>query len=178
MRYAKLTLLAGAIAACALAEDARMFRPQYNAAGELLRPRDYAEWVAVGSSIGLSYSATPVREAPGLIHQVQIQPEAYRQFKATGQFPDKTVLILSLYKPEQKVSPSLHGHFMGDLVATEVAVKDKTRFKEGWAYFDFRGGEKLLDAAAAQPADRCHACHVKNARTDNVFTQFYPALRK
>ena len=88
------------------------------------------------------------------------------------------MLILTLYKPVQKVSPNLHGYFQGELAATEVAVKDSARFQTGWAYFDFAGGSRLRETAASQPAERCHACHVKNAAHDNVFTQFYPPLRK
>jgi hypothetical protein len=151
--------------------------PQYSGTGELIRPKDFANWIFVGASIGLSYSQNVKREGPGLIHNVHMQPEAYQHYLKTGEFPDKTMLVLRLYKPEQKVSPNLHGYFQGELVATELAVKDTSRFKERWAYFDFDGGAELRESAAAQAADRCHACHVKNGGHDNVFVQFYPMLR-
>jgi hypothetical protein len=154
-----------------------MAEPQYTRTGELIRPKEFRSWTFVGASIGLSYSANVNREGPGLIHNVQMQPEAYQQYMKTGEFPDKTMFILTLYRPEQKVSPNLHGYFQGDLVATEVAVKDTARFKERWAYFDFAGGAELKESAAAQGPDRCHACHAKNGQHDNVFVQFYPALR-
>ncbi|MGH9630238.1 MAG: cytochrome P460 family protein [Bryobacteraceae bacterium] len=157
---------------------AGMTLPQYTAAGELTRPRSTQTWTFVGASIGLSYSEAPSRKPPGLIHNVHMQPEAYKYYLETGKFPEKTMLILSLYEPEQKVSPNLHGHFQGKLVATEVALKDTARFKEGWAYFDFSGGSNLKESAKAMPRERCHQCHSDNAADDNVFVQFYPVLRK
>ena len=176
MRF--LTAILVALPLFAQAPPPGMKQPQYNDKGELARPRDYQQWTFVGSSMGLSYAtATPARQ-PGLIHNVHMQPEAYRTFVETGKIPEKTMMILTLYNPEQKVSPSLHGYFQGDLVATEVAVKDSARFKEGWAYFDFGGGEKIRESAAAQAPERCHACHAKHAAKDNVFVQFYPAMRK
>ncbi|MFN3326031.1 MAG: cytochrome P460 family protein [Bryobacteraceae bacterium] len=157
---------------------AGMVLPEYTESGELIRPVNFESWTFVGASIGLSYSATPSRTPPGLIHNVHMQPEAYRHYKQTGRFPEKTMLILTLYKPEQKASPNLHGYFQGELTATEVAVKDRERFPEGWAYFDFGGGEKLRATAARQANERCYSCHVKNGAVDNVFVQFYPVLRK
>jgi len=155
-----------------------MPEPQYTSDGQLVRPKEYVGWTFVGSSIGLSYAEVSKREPPGLIHNVHVQPEAYRYFKEHGTFPEKTMFVLTLYDPRQKVSPNLHGYFQGDLVATEVSVKDSARFKEGWAYFDFGGGAKVRESATAQAPERCHSCHLKNGATDNVFTQFYPVLRK
>ncbi|HUS08223.1 MAG TPA: cytochrome P460 family protein [Bryobacteraceae bacterium] len=156
-----------------------MVTPEYNTKGELARPADFAQWTFLGASVGLSYSEGARNEGgPGTFHNVQIQPEAYRVYKETGKFPEKTILVLTLYEPEQKVSPAKHGYFEGKLVAQEVAVKDKERFPGGWAYFDFKGGANILAYAAAQPKEGCFACHAKNAQDDNVFVQFYPALRK
>jgi hypothetical protein len=163
----------------AYSEDGGMAIPQFNDKGELIRPRETDKWTFVGSSIGLSYTVTSTpREGPGLIHNVHTQPEAYREFLATGKFPDKTMFVLTLYKPEQKVSPNQNGYFQGDLVATEVSVKDSARFKEGWAYFNFSGGSSLRESATAEAPGRCHACHKEHGMRDNVFVQFYPALRK
>jgi hypothetical protein len=55
-----------------------------------------------------------------------------------------------------------------------VAVKDSERFDETWGYVSFG------DAAAATPfpKERCYDCHAEHAAVDNVFTQFYPILRR
>ena len=152
--------------------------PSYTPQGELVRPKGYESWVFLGASIGLSYSETPRRDPPGLFHNVHMPAEAFRHYRQTGKFPEKTMFVLTLYQPEQKVAPNLHGHFQGALVATEVAVKDTERFAGGWAYFDFSGGANLRETAKPQPAERCQACHVKNGAVDSVFVQFYPVLRK
>lgn len=174
------TLLVALLWSAATAVDtppAGMPQPRYTAGGELIRPKEYRTWTFVGASIGLSYAVSARQDTPGLIHNVQMQPEAYKHYLETGKFPDKTMFILTLYKPEQKVAPNLHGYFQGEQVATEVAVKDMSRFREGWAYFDFGGGASLRESAGAKPPESCHACHVKNAAKDNVFVQFYPVLR-
>ena len=58
-------------------------------------------------------------------------------------------------------------------------MKDSTRFKEAWAYFNFTGsGGKFLAKAKPFPQQTCWSCHDVNAQTDHVFTQFYPILRE
>jgi hypothetical protein len=151
--------------------------PRYTAEGALERPTGYETWVAVGSSIGLSYSEHARGDGPGVFHTVYLEPQAFEAYRATGKFPEKTMLVLALHEPRQKESINKHGYFQGDLVAVEVAVKDREQFAEGWAYFDFgKGG--LAATARAKPPQDCHACHDEHADDDNVFVQFYPPLRQ
>jgi hypothetical protein len=58
-----------------------------------------------------------------------------------------------------------------------MAVKDRARMPEGWAYYAF-GDAPRAGAATAQPntSGSCYACHSKNAARDNVFLQFYSSL--
>jgi hypothetical protein len=154
---------------------AKMAQPRYNEAKELLFPENYDSWVFVGASIGLSYTEATRVEGPGVFHHVYLQPEAYAHFKRTGQFPEKTMLVMELHQPEQKVSINKQGYFQGERIGVEAAVKDHSKFQEGWAYFDFRNGAKK--SAAAFPNAACFSCHKQHAANDNVFTQFYPALR-
>jgi cytochrome P460 len=158
----------GAVAAAASNATA----PAYDGAGALLRPRGYRRWVFVGASLGLSYS-----EGGGgdQFHHVYLQPESYDAFRRTGRFPEKTVLVLELHEAAQKVAPSRHGRFEGKRVALEVAVKDRERFPDGWAYFSFGDGSRRT--ATAFPRTDCFDCHRQHAKSDNVFVQFYPVLR-
>ncbi len=55
-----------------------------------------------------------------------------------------------------------------------MAVKDSERFEETWGYVSFGDGE----TAAPFPKEQCYDCHAEHAATDNVFTQFYPILRR
>ena len=151
--------------------------PQYTSDGALLRPKDIHTWVLAGASIGLGYSGGGTGGGPGEFHNVQMQPEAYEAYVKTGKFPERTMLSITRYTPEQKISINKHGYFEGALAGMEVALKDHERFKEGWAYFDFSGMNGLHESARAFPKEMCYSCHVEHGADDNVFTQFYPILR-
>jgi hypothetical protein len=62
--------------------------------------------------------------------------------------------------------------------ALEASVKDSSRFKGGWGFFDFtdKDGE-IGSKARALPDGACRPCHELLGQTDHVFTQFYPVLR-
>ncbi|MGH9735938.1 MAG: cytochrome P460 family protein [Candidatus Acidiferrales bacterium] len=151
--------------------------PRYDSHGALIRPRNFETWIFVGSSIGLTYEPGIRTHSPGEFHDVYLRPTSYREYARTGRFPEKTMLVLALYPPEEKVSPAKGGYFEGDLEGMAVAVKDHERFREGWAYFNFGDGSRLTDAATANPRPLCYSCHKQHAADDNVFVQFYPVLR-
>jgi hypothetical protein len=159
---------------------------QFESQHTLLRPSGYREWVFVGSSLGLRYATNPDEDranqlrgpASQVYHNVYINPDGYRAFAKTGQFPDGTVMILELANSELKREPGLQGSYQKDFVGLEASVKDSKRFAEGWAYFSFDAPEgKLKDKAQPLPKNTCWTCHHQKAATDFVFTQFYPVLR-
>lgn len=150
--------------------------PRYTAEGALIRPEGWASWVFVGASIGLSYSEDQGHDPPRLFHNVYMQPAAYEHYARTGVFPEKTMFVLSLYRPEQKEAILRGGFFEGELVRLEVGLKDHSLFEEGWAYFDF-GEAGSNPTATPFPAESCHTCHAEHGADDNVFVQFYPTLR-
>ncbi len=148
--------------------------PRYADDGQLRRPEGVDRWVLVGTSLGLGY--TDATEAgPGMFHRVYLEPSAYEHFRRTGGFREGTMLALAIRRPERRVPPSRAGWTEGELVALELAVKDGSRYAAGWAYFDF-GRDR--PTAPPFPAERCAACHAEHAALDNVFTQFYPQLRR
>jgi len=149
--------------------------PQYDGSGALRRPEGYQEWTFVGASLGLSYAEGAAPDGPGEFHHVYLRPSSYSEFRRTGKFPEGTVLVLELHEAAQKVAPSRHGLFEGRRIAVEAAVKDSTRFKEGWAYYSFGDGSQTSAGAFARGA--CFECHRQHAARDNVFVQFYPVLR-
>jgi hypothetical protein len=156
-------------------------KPVFADQATLLRPQGYREWIFVGSSLGLSYAQNPAARAGGaqLYHNTYINPSAYREFVKTGKFPEGTTMVLELLTQEQKQEPGLQGSYEKEVVGIEASVKDSTRFKEQWAYFNFIGpGGQPLAKARAFAKEACWSCHDVNAQTDHVFTQFYPALRE
>ena len=178
---------------------ARSSLPRYNAQGELLRPDGYRTWVFVGADLGLDYSQrndqsldhpqkkdeTSDDERP--FHNVYIDRAAYENYARTGEFPDKTVLVLELFELRRKEPRQIvtRGLYEGNRVALEVAVKDRERpdgVKTPWAYYDFTGqggpgGRGVRESAKAKPDGSCFDCHKKHADVDNVWVQFYPTLR-
>jgi hypothetical protein len=153
---------------------------QFTDDGALVRPTGWESWVMVGASIGLSYNEGPARaagEAPGIFHNVFLQPWAYRRALETGEFPDGAMFVLSFYQPSQKATPARRGFYEGDqLPGFEVHVKKAGVDSTGWAFYNF--GDSSATAAKVPSAAPCYACHAKEAAHDNVFTQFYPQLRQ
>lgn len=156
------------------AETEQAVLPAYDADGRLLLPENYREWIYVGSSLGLSYS-----EGGGgmeMFHHTLMEPTAYRYFKATGEFREGTMLLLSLHGQGEGVLPQRRGRFENEVHGVEMAVKDSGRFERGWAYFGFGGMNGVRDRAEAIGSDSCNDCHSEHAAYDNVFLQFYPSL--
>ncbi len=157
------------------AADTEPVMPRYDPDGALHLPDDYLRWTFVGASLGLSYNDEPPQRES--FNHTLMEPTAYDHFVRTGEFREGTMLVLLVRNTEADAMPARHGRFASDVLAVELAVKDKERVEAGWAYYDFRGGANLLATAQPQPAgNRCYACHIDHAARDNVFLQFYPLL--
>jgi len=64
--------------------------PRFAQRDQLVKPVGWEGWVMIGASTGLSYAAAPppaAGAAPGMFHNVYVQPWAYREFVRTGAFP-------------------------------------------------------------------------------------------
>jgi len=164
------------VASPGAANPTAMTLPQYDSLGALLQPKNFEHWTFVGSNIGMSYD-TGEHKGPGEFHNIYLQSEAFDAYKATGKFPDKTMCLLVVYQPAQKVSINKAGYFEGEFTGLAVSVKDPSRFKDGWAYFSFGEGGNLAETAKALPSSMCFACHDQHADDDHVFVQFHPILR-
>lgn len=167
--------------AAVFAQTAERAMPAYDDSGKLLRPRGYRSWVAVASSLGVSYNENVQRSGPGSFQNIYMEPAAYRAYRETGKFPEGTMFILAIHEARNSDSEETlakDGFYQGKLQRLEVAVKNSARHDVPWAYYDF-GGPAAGFKETAEPvsSDNCHACHVKNAADDNVFVQFYPVLR-
>jgi hypothetical protein len=158
----------------AFADDAGGTAPsaQFTGAGLLLRPDHYREWIYLTSGFDMSYS--PAMSMGHVFDNVFVDPEAYAAFAATGTWPDKTMLIIEVRSAESKGSINKSGSFQGGKVAAlEVHVKDRARFADQWAFFEFKDGApaKMIPRSA-----ECYSCHAAHAAVDTTFVQFYPTL--
>ena len=163
-----------ALAGLAVLSLASAQQPKYDDANALLRPEGYREWVFVGSNLGIGYSDDG---RDGSFKNIFIQPAMYKAYKKTGNFPDKTMLVMEVFTAGEKRPPAKVGKFEDKFRGIEVALKDESKFPEKWAYFNFIGDTGQLEKAKAFPKDACWNCHNQHAAADNVFVQFYPALR-
>lgn len=166
------------VLAAALTSQEKMFQPRFEAGDKLVRPEGYREWMFVGSNLNMGYTdgSTPKESR---FHNIYIQPEAYREFAATGKFPDKTVLVMEVLEAGTNAPINKRGQFEDKPIGIEVALKDEKRFPGKWAYFNFIGSNgAALAEAKAFPKEACWNCHNQHAAVDNVFVQFYPILRE
>jgi Cytochrome P460 len=163
--------LAVLLAACSL--TCLMAQPRHTAGGELILPSDYREWVFLSSGLGMTYQPMSGMGGPDFTN-VFVSPASYRSFLATGQWPDKTMLVLEVRASASKGSINQGGSYQSDLVAIESEVKDSAKFPgNGWAFFGF--GKSSTGKMLARTQD-CYACHLEHGAVDNTFVQFYPVL--
>jgi hypothetical protein len=153
--------------------------PQYTSGAKLILPADYREWAYVTSGLGMTYGPTrPAAGSPVNFDNVFVNRESYRQFMATGKWPDKTMFVLEIRSAEERVSIDNGGRTQGPLIAIESAVKDRARFPDAtWGYFTFGSAPNLTQSAAPLPtSESCYACHKNNTAVEQTFVQFYPTL--
>jgi hypothetical protein len=168
------------------AQSATRYLPEYTADGQLLLPKNFHEWVYLGSPL------TPNALNGGMagfpeFHNVYIEPGSYAIYKKTGEFPEGTIFFkeLQLTLPGQnpdgsRTEPSGRGYFPGPFNGADVTVKDSKRFADtnGWGYFNFNHHEPKAAMAKVKAKEECAFCHIAYAKKDEVWTQFYPLLDK
>ena len=144
---------------------------------ELLRPRDYREWVFVGAPVTPN-DMNDGNPAFPEFHNVYIDPASWAHWKATGEFRNGTVIVKELVSVGSKEAASGNGYFPGEFNGIAAMVKDTERFDtrpESWAFFGFESYEARK--GILQDDASCSGCHKANAAEDMVFTQYYPVLR-
>lgn len=148
-------------------------------AGEIRVPDvDYrSDWVALGNWI------TNGEEFANEIHTVYAQRAAVEAYRATGAFPDGTVVVKELLSADaQEMTTGFISHATA-LNGWFVMVKDsKGRFPDnalwgdGWGWAQFTAdapGQTFTEDYVAE----CRACHVPAQETDWLYTWGYPVLQ-
>jgi hypothetical protein len=172
-------VLTGAALPPASAEDKAKGAPvEFTADGKLKQPVGYRKWVYVGEVITPNDMNDGEASFPEF-HAVYMDPESFAHYEKTGKFQDGTVLIKELSSVGSKKAASGNGYFQGELTGLEAAIKDSKRFKDEpgqWAYFSFGHKYPLKAQVSKNAAAACNQCHQDNAKTDWVFSQYYPVL--
>ena len=149
--------------------------PRYTAAGTLILPMEYREWVFLSSGLDMSYTEDPAMKGHSMFDNVFVDPASWAAFKRTGHWPDKTMFAMENRGATTKGSINKQGHFQTeDLMGVEFHVHDEARFKGGWGFF----ARNATDPAIQLPyAASCYGCHQAHGAVDTTFTQFYPTAK-
>jgi hypothetical protein len=159
--------------------DAPATLVEFTPDGKLKQPVGYRKWVYVGTPLTPNDMNGGEASFPEF-HAVYIDPKSFAHYEKTGEFRDGTVIVKELSSVGSKEAPSGKGYFMGDFSGLEAAIKDSKRFKGepgSWAYFSFGHKYPLKKEASKNFVAACNQCHQENAKTDWVFSQYYPVLR-
>jgi hypothetical protein len=163
------------------------YLPEYTKEGDLILPKNFNEWVFVGSPLTPNALNGGKANFPEY-HNVYIEPGSYEIYKKTGKFPEGTIFFKELQLTTQpaenpdgsRTEPSGRGYFPGKLNGADVTVKDTKRYADsgGWGYYNFNHHEPKAATAKVRPKSECAFCHIASAKKDEVWTQFYPLLDK
>jgi hypothetical protein len=162
------------------------YLPEYTAAGDLILPKNFHEWIYLGSPLTPNALNNGKAGFPEY-HNVYIEPGSYEIYQKTNEFPEGTIFFkeLQLTLPGQnpdgsRTEPSGRGYFPGPLNGADVTVKDTKRYADtnGWGYYNFNHHEPKAPTAKVKPIGECAYCHIASAKKDEVWTQFYPLLDK
>jgi len=168
------------------AQTKTRYLPEYTTSGELILPKDFHEWVYVGSPLTPNALNGGQAGFPEY-HNVYMEPGSYEIYQKTGEFPEGTIFFkeLQLTLPGEnpdgsRTELSGRGYFPGAYNGADVTVKDTKRFAEtnGWGYFNFNHHEPKAPTAKVRAKNECAFCHIASAKKDEVWTQFYPQLDK
>jgi hypothetical protein len=177
------------------------YLPEYTATGDLVLPKNFHEWVYLGSPltpIALNGGkACPEPFSPSAAvgcsgfpeyHNVYIEPVSYEIYKRMNEFPEGTIMFkeLQLTLPQQfpdgsRQEVSGRGYFPGPFNGADVTVKDTKRYTatNGWGYYNFNHHEPKAPTSKVKSKEECAFCHIGlGAKKDEVWTQFYPLLDK
>jgi hypothetical protein len=161
--------------------------PEWNEKGELIRPKGFRSgWVYLGSPFTPNALNDGAANFPEY-HNVYTQPDAFFHYRATGTWPEGTILLKELQlvggeaeeEDGSRYEVSGRGYFPGAVNGMDVAVKDSSRFagSQNWGYFNFgHHAPPYAKAAAAQPVEACAQCHIDNADEDMVYVKMYAPI--
>jgi hypothetical protein len=152
---------------------------EFTADGKLKQPVGYRKWVYIGEVVTPNDLNGGEATFPEF-HSVYMDPESFAHYEKTGKFRDGTVIVKELSSVGSKEATSGKGYFQGEFTGLETSIKDSKRFKDEpgqTAYFSFGHKYPLKAEAPKNPASTCNQCHQDNAKTDWVFSQYYPVLR-
>lgn len=133
-------------------------------------------WVLLGS-----WTVNGEDGAEGM-HIVYTQPGVVEAYRATGAFPDGTVIVKELRGSSAEDLTTGRVSYVAELQGWFVMVRDATgRYPDnplwgdgwGWGFFE-AGSPRVL--VTEDYKSECIACHIPAQETDWIYTRAYPVL--
>ena len=157
------------------------FSKYVDSSGNIALPSDFeSTFVHIGAIAVAPKADQPVNE----LHGTYTRREDLAAFLKDGKFPDGAVLVKEVRSTSNSKLTTGEAAYGADIKVWFVMIKDsKGRFPEnelwgdGWGWALFEGKDRTKQVAESYRSD-CRTCHVPAKKTDRVYTQCYPALRK
>ncbi|UTW56345.1 cytochrome P460 family protein [Kordiimonas sp. SCSIO 12610] len=137
---------------------------------DLMLPKQYYEWVFIGT-------AHQDDDIAPRFHVTYIDDKSFKAFKETGEFPVGTIILRETTPSRYIETEERTGNIMGDQTISRLHIKDEYAGAGTWSFYSWKpetGQATYIDRKKAN----CYSCHEKHAAHDQVFTQFYPVMRK
>jgi Cytochrome P460 len=150
---------------------------KFTSDGNLLKPQDLENWVFVGTALGMGYNEAQFNPAaPGLFQVVQVEPGAFQYFMKNGHFAPGSMMLLSFYGADTRVSTNRTGYVQSALKGQEIHLIDPARKADsGHVFYSFPVDGK--EGKPVPPGNECVRCHLAHGAFEGAFIQFYPAMR-
>ena len=180
LRGAAAMVIAVALADAAPTRGGETFSAYVDAKGNISLPAGYrTTWVFLGA-----WSIAGDEEGAKELHNVYAQPKAVATYRATGRWPDGAVLVKEVRKTVTAELTTGTASRAGQIAVIFVMVKDaKGRFKDnplwgnGWGWGLFKAPNLAKQVASDFRTD-CLGCHLPAKKSDWIYVDGYPVLRK
>lgn len=148
-----------------------------SSSGKLQKPADLANWVFLGTSLGMGYNPGSFNAAnPGQFQVVLMEPNAWRHFLEHGRYAPGSMFLLSFYDADtRKRSVSQNGFTQAELTNYEIHVIEDAKDAARHTFYTF--GANATEGNRLPPGNGCVSCHLKHGAFDGTFAQFYPPIR-
>jgi hypothetical protein len=175
-----VSLLEGSEAGSALAQAGSAQAQLVDAAGNMHIPNNYrTNYEYLGS-----WSVAGDEKGAKEMHTVYASPGAAEAYRATGKFPDGSVLVKEVQSTATAVMTTGTVSHVDRLKGWFMMVKDSKNshpdnklWGNGWGWSWFDADNKVKTTSKDFRAD-CLGCHIPAKATDWIYVSGYPGLKK
>jgi hypothetical protein len=130
---------------------------------ELLLPANYHDWVTISPAT----AGLPSHHQKHVASKLFVEPTAFEHFTRTGEWPNKTVIVLELSSAKAKARTKLA------VMGLEAAVKDESGFPDQWSYYGIVYDRPQVSAGNMKAEKPCDC----DQPLDSMLAMAFPTLR-